>query len=279
MTNLIRRTYRFDVRLLLGLARLVGRRLFDFWVVEEDGKMVATTLIVYLKRTGHLGTVAVLPGYRRRGFAQAILARCHEEIRRSGRRYATLEVLSDNSPAQALYARIGYRRLSGGTFMSRDPAPGERLPVGSAAPIRAFEKRDATALVDVANAAMPPAEREIFPMTVNSFTVPPLIATAVHSVSEAWVIEDGAGPVAFLRATVGGLTRSAHLTQPVLGAHVSAEAALDLTRTALNWIGSQRTVRSVVQVNEGMTLARQTLATVGFVPQASLDTMVLGLAA
>jgi FR47-like protein len=242
--------------------------------------MVACTLVVYLARAGHLSSVAVRPVYRRRGFARAMVRRAQEAIRASGRSFAALEVLKENLPAQALYAELGYRRLSGSTLFARDPAAGEKFPIHPATRIRAFDRSDARPLAEVANQQLPPEVRDVFPMSPGGFTVPPIIATSTDSESEAWILEGSSGgAVGFLRATVGGLTRAAHLTSPVLGGHVTAEEALDLVRTGLTWIGRQRSVRTVVQVNEGMTLQRQTLATIGFVPQVGLDTLVRPLAA
>ncbi len=243
--------------------------------------MVGSTLVVYLARAGHISTVAVRPAYRRRGFAQAILARAQEEIRRSGRGYAGLEVLSENAPAIALYRRLGYELLGTSTLLARDPAPGERLTFPTGSRLRSFERRDAEPLADVANGQLPPNHRAVFPVTPGAFTVPPLIANSTKSISAAWVLEGPTGaPNGFLRATVGGLTRSGHLTAPILGPQTTSEEGLDLVRTGLAWIGAQRAgLRTVVQANEGMTLARQSLATAGFTPQVSLETLVLRLAA
>ena len=52
--------------------------------------------------------VAVLPGYRGRGVAQAMLARVEEEARRRGACKLTLEVLEGNQPAMRLYQREGF---------------------------------------------------------------------------------------------------------------------------------------------------------------------------
>ena len=52
--------------------------------------------------------VAVLPGYRGRGVAQAMLARVEEEASRRGACKLTLEVLEGNQPAMRLYQREGF---------------------------------------------------------------------------------------------------------------------------------------------------------------------------
>jgi ribosomal protein S18 acetylase RimI-like enzyme len=76
--------------------------------------------------------VAVLPGHRGRGIAEAMLVEAEREAVARGAVKMTLEVLSGNAPALRLYARIGYAGYqldpSMGTahFMQKllPPAPG-----------------------------------------------------------------------------------------------------------------------------------------------------------
>ena len=52
--------------------------------------------------------VVVLRGHRGRGIARALFARVEAEARALGACKVTLEVLSGNAPARALYASLGY---------------------------------------------------------------------------------------------------------------------------------------------------------------------------
>lgn len=52
--------------------------------------------------------VVVLPGHRGRGIARALFASVEAEARALGACKVTLEVLSGNAPARALYASLGY---------------------------------------------------------------------------------------------------------------------------------------------------------------------------
>jgi len=65
--------------------------------------------------------VVVLPGHRGRGIARALFARVEAEARALGACKVTLEVLSGNAPARALYASLGY-----GDF-ALDPETGSAL--------------------------------------------------------------------------------------------------------------------------------------------------------
>jgi ribosomal-protein-alanine N-acetyltransferase len=56
----------------------------------------------------HINNLAVLPGFRRRGAASALLAHILEEGARLGVRRATLEVRRSNEAARTLYERLGF---------------------------------------------------------------------------------------------------------------------------------------------------------------------------
>jgi ribosomal protein S18 acetylase RimI-like enzyme len=57
---------------------------------------------------GYITDVAVLGPYRRRGVAQALLARAEEEARLRRKRFLSLYVSTANAGAHALYARVGF---------------------------------------------------------------------------------------------------------------------------------------------------------------------------
>jgi len=66
----------------------------------------------------NLHDIAVLPRFRGRGVARALLAAVEAEARERGACKLTLEVLSGNSPAIALYADVGFAQYG------LDPAHG-----------------------------------------------------------------------------------------------------------------------------------------------------------
>jgi predicted GNAT family acetyltransferase len=233
--------------------------------------------VTYLARAGVISTVAVDRRYRRRGFARALLARAHAEIRRSGRAYAVLQVLEENAPAQRLYRALGYRNLRASSVLFRDaPAPVPVPSLGSAE-LRPFRPSDASALAEIFNSQLPPEVRDVVPATTELFSPSPFLVRATRSESEAWVLANAGRPLGYVRATVGGISRSANLSQPVLAAEADAEASLALVGTALAWIRARGMARTVVEVPEGLTLARATLAAAGFVPGYALDTLVFDL--
>jgi ribosomal-protein-alanine N-acetyltransferase len=57
----------------------------------------------------HINTLAVAPAARRRGIATALLRHVLTDAAASGATKATLEVRASNTPAIALYERLGFR--------------------------------------------------------------------------------------------------------------------------------------------------------------------------
>jgi GNAT superfamily N-acetyltransferase len=103
---------------LVNLAGKFSPQLQDIFrgcVWEEDGKLVGTTIV---QRRGSssgwiVGTVGVLPGYRRRGIAKECVVRAVEIIREHGGEKATLSVIDGNVPALELYKSVGFEIFSG----------------------------------------------------------------------------------------------------------------------------------------------------------------------
>lgn len=99
-----RRSYRFE---------LTENPAGHLWVaeIEAEGdarKIVGFIALWLIEDEAHIGTLAVHPDYRQRGFARRLLARALEESGRMGARTATLEVRRSNYPAQALYRQFGF---------------------------------------------------------------------------------------------------------------------------------------------------------------------------
>jgi len=91
------------------------RDLLRGYVWEEDGKIVGATIV---QRRGStdvwvVGTVGVLPEYRRRGLARKLLEAALELMRERGATKTILGVIDGNLPAYTLYEDIGFEHYSG----------------------------------------------------------------------------------------------------------------------------------------------------------------------
>lgn len=91
------------------------RDLLRGYLWEDDGRIVGITIV---QRRGStdlwvVGTVGVLPGYRRRGLARKLLEAALELMRERGATKVTLGVIDGNLPAYTLYKDMGFERYSG----------------------------------------------------------------------------------------------------------------------------------------------------------------------
>jgi ribosomal protein S18 acetylase RimI-like enzyme len=94
----------------------LAARSYAFSILAFDGDRAPVGLVNCLEGFStfkcrplvNVHDVAVLPAYRGRGIAKAMLAEAEHQARRRGAVKMTLEVLSGNTVALALYRRIGY---------------------------------------------------------------------------------------------------------------------------------------------------------------------------
>lgn len=79
-----------------------------FLGVREGEKLVGSVWVQTVLDEGYIGNVAVLPAFRRRGLADALLHALDELAQERGLRFLTLEVRAGNQPARCLYEKHGY---------------------------------------------------------------------------------------------------------------------------------------------------------------------------
>ena len=260
--KVVHRIFRWDSQLVIGLLRRFGRPLFRFLVVEEDGRIVATTLLSFPERSGHVSTVLVDPAYRRRGYARALLERARVMAQAAGRKYVVLDVLAQNTPARALYERIGYRPLRESAFVVREPGP---ATAGNPSPsVRPFRRGDARALVDIARRSIPPEVEQVLPTREASFRGSRLVSRMLQSASAAWVVDRGHGPEAYLSVVSSPATSAGHCSNPIVGEGVDPASAASLVRTAVEWCAAHGAPRIVAQVPSANARGRAALQGGGF---------------
>lgn len=80
-----------------------------YTVAEVDGKTVAYMGIWLIVDEGHITNVAVLPEYRKRNIATALISATIDFTSQKGIRKYTLEVRSTNHVARNLYQKFGFK--------------------------------------------------------------------------------------------------------------------------------------------------------------------------
>ena len=98
------------------------RNELSFWLVAVDGR----TLAGYVGSQTVLGetdmmNVAVHPDHRRKGIAEALIAALSDGLRARGNEVLTLEVRVSNTPAIALYDKLGFTQVGRRPNYYRNP--------------------------------------------------------------------------------------------------------------------------------------------------------------
>jgi ribosomal protein S18 acetylase RimI-like enzyme len=261
--RIIRRLYRADFRVFLGLLRAVHRSPFHLYVAEEDGAIAGLTMLTFSLRTGFVSTVVVAPGYRRRGIARALIETARRESSRRKRPYVALRVLVDNTSARALYDSAGYHELDRQLYVVHD-APSSLAPFPPSGSIRAFRPADAGPLSEIANRALSPTAREVLPVRASDFRSGRWADRLFEARTASWVVDRGRGAEAHVAATSTPTTEAAHLSSPIIGESVEPALAAGLVRVAAAWLAEHRPVRIVASVAQENERAHAALREEGF---------------
>ncbi len=267
-----RRLFRWDARLLLGLLRLVGASPARFLVVEADRRLVGTALLSFPARAGFVSMVTVDPAYRRRGYARRLLAAARALTLRRGRPHLALDVLATNAPARALYTSLGFRPLRASAYFALDlgAAPPSRRSDGA---VRPLTTQDAPAIARIADRALPSEVREVLPIRAGDLLGSRWTDRALASESAGWVYDRGRGPEAAVGATVGRATVAGHLSTPIVGSELPAEATAELLGEALAWLASHGAPRVLSRAADDDRNAVEALGAAGFRPALRLVTL------
>jgi len=93
------------------IAACLQKPFYTFLAAEEDGLITGYVGLITVLDEGDIANVAVAPGYRRRGIAEALLRELMAEGEAAGVRKFFLEVRETNAPAIALYEKLGFTRI------------------------------------------------------------------------------------------------------------------------------------------------------------------------
>lgn len=102
------------------------------YIWEEDGQAVGVSNVLRRGDTDQwvIGNVSVLPEYRRRGIARALVEASVDYAREHGATRILLDVVEGNTPAVKLYETLGFERFSGESQLSYEAnGPVELVPL------------------------------------------------------------------------------------------------------------------------------------------------------
>ena len=85
--------------------------LAKFIVAKDDEKVVGFAMCWFIMDECHIGNIAILPKYRRKGIATMLLDDLLKSTKEHGTNYLLLEVRRSNEPAIALYKKMGFKEF------------------------------------------------------------------------------------------------------------------------------------------------------------------------
>jgi ribosomal protein S18 acetylase RimI-like enzyme len=86
------------------------RQFPDLYLVATDGDRIAGVVLgSHDHRKGWINRVAVVPEYRRRGLATALVSACDAAIRAQGIEIVAALIEPDNVDSMVLFEKLGYR--------------------------------------------------------------------------------------------------------------------------------------------------------------------------
>lgn len=263
--TIVHRLDRFDVRLILGFLNAIRRPVFRLWVVESDGALAASALESFGPVSAYVANVFVAPEFRRRGLAKQVLTACHESARRVGKRYVVLDVVDENTGAAALYASLGYAPVGHATTFLR-PAPAPPAEPAPSAQRREFRRRDGPRLAGIVGRFLPAARTAVQPVRPGEFDLAASVVRALDSRTASWVLDDGTGAVAWVRASVSPAMEAGHLTAPVVDPLADRSGVRALLDTAVRWAITNGAVRLLSEVVDENVHGAAALREAGFEP-------------
>lgn len=83
----------------------------EFLLAVEGEELLGYVGLMTVLDEGYLSNVAVSPAYRRQGIAEALLTALLARARARKLSFVTLEVRTGNTPAQALYRKLGFQEV------------------------------------------------------------------------------------------------------------------------------------------------------------------------
>lgn len=257
------------------------REMLLGFVWEENGRVIGNISLTRADSGGRqwiISNVSVLPEFRRRGIAIALMDAALEFVRSRGGERARLHVHESNVAAQQLYLGLGFRQIESVAELIAPRVTVTHLPVEAGVEIRAPQAERWQEAYEVARAAIPAAVQQIRPLRPHTFRHPPqdwfeqLRRRIAGQPRERWWAEvDGrVGALLTIEHRAGPAERQVELLiPPMLAGRVEGA----LVNRLSSRLSGRRQVRATL--DSRLTIARDALQHAGFRPYRTLDHMVL----
>jgi ribosomal protein S18 acetylase RimI-like enzyme len=169
---------------LLGVLSYISsevREMMGGYCWEEDGQIIGIATLSREGRTGNgqIANLMVLPAYRRRGIARALVTACIDHARRRGDQAVVLDVIEANEPARALYAKLGFIPFAHIAELEFDwahaPAPAAVPPLPHGYQLVTLPANDWRMRFEIDHAVVPVSAKQFQPVERSAYQPSALI--------------------------------------------------------------------------------------------------------
>lgn len=102
-----------------GIVRFLHRNPKTCFVAETDGTFAGTIIAGHDGRRGYIYHTAVLPQFRRRGIATALLQAATDALKKQGIAKVALLIFSDNESGNAFWEKHGFTKRTDITYRNK----------------------------------------------------------------------------------------------------------------------------------------------------------------
>lgn len=260
--------------------------VFGGFVWAEGGRIVGTVSLTRLGETGAhwlISNVGVLPEYRGRGIARALMEAAIGAVRRKGGRLITLQVRSQNERAYRLYRRLGFQLMEQTVVLDRAAGPVPALDAPTI-PLRLWTTADADRTLDLTQAVVPDTYQALLPLRRAEFRFDtgggpghPVAEWLRGSTTYRLAVPDGdefAAMVTLKARRRGGPHHIEMSVRPRWRGQLERSLVAQTMGIAARY--GQRTMTAHLRPDEAAVIA--TLQEIGFRPMYTLDRLGLRLA-
>ncbi|MBN1218284.1 MAG: GNAT family N-acetyltransferase [Anaerolineae bacterium] len=198
------------------------------FVWEEEGKVVGNITVNRTSlgsRRWLISNLAVYENYRGRGIGRSLMDAALELVEEYNGISVSLQVRANNLEAKRLYQSLGFKEISGTTYLRTGRVPRiagiyelPKLPKALSLRPRRYNSQDTNQAYNLACAATPPVTQKDWPLYRHHFQLgsqqhlSDLLCTLVGSGSSAhWVVEDGQRFVGLMDIQPGSFRQPHHL--------------------------------------------------------------------
>ncbi|HML04109.1 MAG TPA: GNAT family N-acetyltransferase [Candidatus Bathyarchaeia archaeon] len=230
---------------LLALIQALGRAPIHFFVAVDQGQVIGSASLILLPRTGYIFAVVTDSAHRNRGIASHILEQAHEVARKQGKRWAALDVDTNNQTAIRVYRKLGYEEKARFNWHVGPTPEAVTHSVGMATEVPRSKMKEEAAWV---NLHQSDALHEPLPATAKMFSHHENITQLPDTQTKTWSLSSSGQTIAVARGFFLPIINTVFVIPAGWDSAITSDLLLSLVAPPLNWARSLDVTRTEIVV-------------------------------